>query len=80
MSEFENKIVCGQPLTRWIASWVSTAVRHKKDFELKYEFWKGFRKYLIEKGFTEQEAADCMFIATNGKLEIQDDMERYMTK
>lgn len=80
---FENVIVRGDYATRFIMSWVNVG----GNFDTK-QYWKdggytglhGFKKWLASIGLTDKEIADCVDLATNGRLEYETSAIKFMEK
>ena len=72
-NEFENAKVRGIHISRYIASWVREGGSlSKKDF--LFEMW------LEELGLNEDEIAQIMFLANNGKMELEHSAKRFIEK
>lgn len=63
---FENKLINGIHVTRYIMSWV------RKGGQLRYgDDIDNFYDWLLSLGLNEDEADYIKYIATNGKLELE---------
>ena len=73
---FENKIINGcDYATRFIMSWVrsgGTFGKHGKGYD-------DFRKWLESLGLKTEDIKDIMFLAQNGKLELEVSAKNYIT-
>ncbi len=70
---FENKNINGIYATRFIASWV------RKGGQLKYgEDIDNFHDWLLSLGLSKEDADDIKFLATNGKLELEDSARKFL--
>ena len=75
MSDFENKVSsCGIHYSRYIASWY----RSGGDFCNRDS--DGFKLWAMSTGVTKEEADDMWFIATNGKMELEDSAEAFLRR
>lgn len=64
---FENKVVGGYTYeTRYIASWLKAGGSLKHGGDIDY-----FREWLLSLNLNEDEANHIVFLATNGKLELE---------
>lgn len=73
---FENKTIEGIYISRFIASWENAGGNCRKDFVL-------FRKWLSSliingRHLTENEILDILFLAGNGKLELEDSAKAFI--
>ena len=68
---FENKLYNGIHATRYIASW----------FNAGGGMWLGdFEDWLMTLGLTAQEAREIWNMASCGKLELENDAEKFVNK
>ena len=73
---FENKLINGYIYaTRFIMSWV----RSGGTFDEHGEGYNDFRKWLESLGLKTEDIKDIMFLAQNGKLELEVSAKNYIT-
>lgn len=75
---FENKLIENIYISRFIASWEQAGGNCRKDFVL-------FRKWLSSliingRHLTDGEICDILFIAGNGKMELEDSAKAFIKK
>jgi hypothetical protein len=71
---FENKLIKGIHASRYIASWLRAG-----GAPLYYgEDIVDFRKWLLSMNLTEDEAEHIVRLATNGKLELEGNAEKFI--
>lgn len=73
---FENRVINGcEYESRFIASWVREGggLRYVEDI-------KDFYNWLISLGLTEEQANHIKFLATNGKLELENSARKFLSK
>lgn len=71
---FENKIIKGVHATRYIASWI------REGGKLGY-FGEGvddFNKWLKSLGLSDEDIEDIMYLARNGRLELETSARNFM--
>ena len=70
---FENKLINGIHKTRYIASWLKAggSLYFGEDVD-------NFREWLLSTGLTEDEAQDIVYLATNGKLELESTAKKFV--
>lgn len=73
---FENKMINGIHISRFIASWEDAGGNCRKDRDL-------FRKWLSSliingRHLTDGEIHDILFIAGNGKMELEDSAKAFI--
>lgn len=74
MSEFENRKLNGYIYeTRFIASWINAGgnLVYRDDF-------RKFKKWLSTLGLSDEEVSHIVFLATNGKLELEKSAEEFL--
>ena len=72
--DFENKVAhTGIFYTRYIASWVNACRREKQFVRFRGQFQDWLRK---ECQLSEDEIKEIMWIAENGKLELEESASR----
>lgn len=64
---FENKLIRGIHISRFIMSWV----RSGGVFDWRYGGYYDFEKWLKSLGLSDEEIGDIMEIAKNGKCELE---------
>lgn len=76
MERFINKIASnGVHYTRIIASWMKEA----SSFGMKrYIYEDQFRRWLETLGLTEEEQYDIYYLATNGKMELESNANKFL--
>lgn len=75
MSEFKNKISsCGIHYSRYIASWYNSGG------SFDYCDSDGFKLWAMSTGVSKEEADDMWFIATNGKMELEDSAKAFLRR
>lgn len=73
---FENKVINGYTYaTRFIMSWV----RSGGNFGKHGEGYDDFRNWLKSLGLKSDDIEDIMFLAQNGKLELEVSAKNYIT-
>lgn len=72
---FENKKFNDVYTSRYIASWINAGgnLYYVEDVD-------NFHKWLLSVGLTEEEAAHIVFLATNGKLELEKNAEKFISE
>ena len=73
---FENRVINGREYeSRFIASWVREGggLRYREDVN-------DFYNWLISLGLTEEQAKHIKFLATNGKLELENSARKFLNK
>lgn len=74
MSDFENKQVNGYVYyTRFFASWIRSG---GDPIYLRKE--RGFEDWLRHLGLNEEDINGIMFLAENGRLELETDAKRFL--
>ena len=72
---FENKAINGYTYaTRFIMSWVRSGGK----FGIHGEGYGDFRKWLESLGLKTEDIEDIMFLAQNGKLELEISAKNYL--
>lgn len=72
---FENKIINGIHSTRYIMSWV------RKGGQLKYgKDIDDFYDWLLSLGLCADDADEIKFLATNGKLELENSARKFLNE
>lgn len=75
MSDFENKVSsCGIHYSRYIASW------YRSGGDFGNPDTDGFKLWAMSTGVSKEEADDMWFIATNGKMELEDSAEAFLRR
>lgn len=70
---YENKLINGIYASRYIASWI------RAGGELYYvEDVDNFYEWLLSLGLTNDEATHIGWLATNGKMELENDAEKFI--
>ena len=73
---FENKVIKGYTYaTRFIMSWV----RSEGTFDKQGEGYDDFRNWLESLELKTEDIEDIMFLAQNGKLELEVSAKNYIT-
>ena len=72
---FENNLIRGIHATRYIMSWVRMGGRLRDGKNID-----DFQDWLLSIGLTEGEAGEILFIAMNGKLELETSAVRFLSK
>lgn len=73
---FENRVINGcEYESRFIALWVREGggLRYREDVN-------DFYNWLISLGLTEEQANHIKFLATNGKLELENSARKFLNK
>lgn len=70
MDRFENKIIKGVHTSRYIASWS----RVGGDIQDR----DAMKAWLLSEGLTEEEADDIVYLASNGRLELQASAKQFL--
>ena len=72
---FENKNIRGIYATRYIASWVREggSLATGEDID-------NFREWLLSINLTDDEVEDIIYLATNGKLELEISAKKFLSK
>ena len=70
---FENKLINGIHKSRYIASWLKAGgtLYYGNDFD-------DFFTWLLSEGMTENEAHEIVFLAMNGKMELENSAKQFM--
>ena len=72
---FENKVIDGYTYaTRFIMSWARSGGK----FDKSGKGYGGFRKWLESLKLNPEDIEDIMFLALNGKLELEVSAKNYM--
>ena len=72
---FENKVINGYTYaTRFIMSWV----RSGGSFDTLENGYDDFRGWLESLGLENRDIRDIMFLAQNGKLELEESAKNYL--
>ena len=72
---FENKVINGYTYaTRFIMSWVRSGGK----FDKSGKGYGDFRKWLESLGLENRDIRDIMFLAQNGKLELEESAKNYL--
>lgn len=74
MKQFENKVINGIYATRFIMSWA------RKGGKFDWEGYDDFRKWLESLGLKTEDIEDIMFLAENGKLELEVSAKNFIKK
>ena len=74
MIEFENGTFNGIYYTRFIASWVRKGGKLEKGRDVA-----NFRRWLASLGVDDMAISSIIFLATNGKLELESSAEKFLT-
>lgn len=79
---FENKIIRGIHISRYVASWVKSggtlACRGKND---AVDFRRWLKSLIIDgERLTDEEVRQVYNYATNGKLELEEDAKRFIVE
>ena len=73
---FENKVINGYIYaTRFIMSWARSGGK----FDKHGGGYSDFRKWLESLGLKTEDIKDIMFLAENGKLELEESAKNYIT-
>lgn len=73
---FENKIIEGIYYSRFVASWINATSR-KGASKLAFKTW--LRQLVINgRHLTEEEVRDLYNYATNGKMELEDNITHFL--
>ena len=73
---FENKVIDGYVYaTRFIMSWIRSGGKFDKHGKGYYDF----RGWLESLGLEDRDINDIMFLAQNGKLELEVSAKNYIT-
>ena len=75
MSDFENKSIRGIYATRFLASWLKMGgmLCAGKDVD-------NFRSWLLSLGLNSDEVWTIMYLATNGKMELEVNAKAFLKK
>ena len=75
MSDFENKSIRGIYATRFLASWLKMGgmLCTGKDVD-------NFRSWLLSLGLNSDEVWTIMYLATNGKMELEVNVKAFLKK
>ena len=73
MIEFENGTFNGIYYTRFIASWIKKGGKLEKGCDIA-----NFRRWLVSLGIDDMTISSIIFLATNGKLELESSAERFL--
>lgn len=71
---FENKVINGIHATRYIMSWV----REGGMLKCRDEGVDDFQKWLLSLGLAEDDAQYIVYLAMNGKLELETSANNYL--
>lgn len=74
MNAFENIQINGYTYaTRFIMSWIREGgqIREKKDID-------NFREWLLSLGLSDTDAGHIVFLATNGKMELEYSAKKFL--
>lgn len=71
---YENKVVNGVRLSRYIASWLNVGGKIYYDHESQWYKW------LESLGFSEDDIWNATNMALNGKLELEVSAKEFLTK
>ena len=69
---YENKVINGIPMSRYIASWMNVGGKIYYDHESQWYKW------LESMGFSEDDIWHCTNLALNGKLELETSAKLFM--
>ena len=73
---FENKVIDGYVYaTRFIMSWIRSGGK----FDNRGKGYNDFRGWLESLGLEDRDINDIMFLAQNGKLELEVSAKNYIT-
>ena len=75
MSDFENKSIRGIYATRFIASWLRMG-----GMLCTCEDMDNFRSWLLSLGLNSDEVWPIMYLATNGKMELEVNAKAFLEK
>ena len=72
---FENKLINGVHKTRYIVSWLKAggSLHYGEDID-------NFRDWLLSLNLAEDEVQDIVYLATNGKLELESSAKTFINK
>ena len=72
---FKNKLINDIHTTRYIVSWLKAggSLHYGEDID-------NFRDWLLSMNITEDEVQDIVFLATNGKLELESSAKKFINK
>lgn len=72
---FENKLINDIHKSRYIVSWLKAggSLYYGEDID-------NFRDWLLSMNLTEDEAQDIVYLATNGKLELESSAKKFINK
>ena len=71
---FENKIINGIHVTRYIASWI----RSGGNLDSRKEGIDDFSNWLASLGVSDEDIDHIRFIATNGKFELERSAKQFL--
>lgn len=73
MNEFKNAILNGVYASRYIASWLRAGGELKTGKDIS-----DFKKWLKSLGLSDEEVHKVWYLATNGKLELQENAKKFI--
>ena len=73
MIEFENKNINGIYASRFIASWLRVGGKLNNGSDMNL-----FKSWLRELGLDKEDIEAIRFLASNGKLELENSTERFL--
>ena len=73
MDEFKNAVIKDVHSSRYIASWLRAGGKLKTGKDVS-----DFKKWLKSLGLSDEEVRQVWYLATNGKLELQENAKKFI--